>query len=268
MSIREMTPVANIDLNPTTLLIGVAAIGIVLSESALYAGSVAIALWGHFLVLLLCAFVPVRLRTVTSLCQVIALLPVFRIVNLGMPALFDAPLASIVPIYGVLLLAVLLVAGPWGATKVTVGWKLGLFSIPITIPIAFVLAEFEYALYQPDPFVGSWTGPQIVLFAVVMIGFVALVEELLFRGLVQGAFVDYLGRWSGITLASVLFAAMHSGHGVPELVAFAFVIGFAFGVLYDRTGSLLTVIVLHGFLNVFLFGFLAVHGSILGPFIA
>lgn len=67
-------------------------------------------------------------------------------------------------------------------------------------------------------------------------------EEILFRGFLYPVFRARAGRWRGMLITSVLFAALH-GHGiafVPILV-----LGLALNLLYERSGSVVPGAVLH-----------------------
>lgn len=70
-----------------------------------------------------------------------------------------------------------------------------------------------------------------------------LVEELLFRGSIQG---HLLRKWKNpvwaILFSSLIFGAVH---GNPVQIPFAFVLGTALGWMYYRTGSLLPSILMH-----------------------
>jgi membrane protease YdiL (CAAX protease family) len=69
-----------------------------------------------------------------------------------------------------------------------------------------------------------------------------IVEELLFRGLLQNALAKYLPIGGAILLSSFLFAAVHGQpYAIPGLMS----LSVAFGYLYHRTGSLRTNIILH-----------------------
>ena len=69
-----------------------------------------------------------------------------------------------------------------------------------------------------------------------------VVEELLFRGLLQNALTKYLPIWGAILLSSFLFALVHlQPYAIPGLMS----LSIAFGYLYHRTGSLRTNIILH-----------------------
>lgn len=126
---------------------------------------------------------------------------------------------------------------------------------------AVALAEVEYSLLEPPALVPSLDASYLVVLALIMVGLVGFVEELLFRGILQQVLEHRLGVVPGLVLASGLFGLMHSGHGVPEAMAFAAGIGLLFGVLYDVTDSLALVAALHGGLNVLLFGVLPLDGG-------
>ncbi len=75
-----------------------------------------------------------------------------------------------------------------------------------------------------------------------------VVEELLFRGLLQNALTKYLPIWGAIVLSSFLFALVHlQPYAIPGLMS----LSIAFGYLYHRTGSLRTNIILHMTNNAF-----------------
>jgi membrane protease YdiL (CAAX protease family) len=79
---------------------------------------------------------------------------------------------------------------------------------------------------------------------VASVAFVApLLEELLFRGAIQGALMRYFkSPWVGIVLAALLFGVIHLN---PIQVFYATCLGIVFGWVYYRTGSLLPAILGH-----------------------
>lgn len=83
-----------------------------------------------------------------------------------------------------------------------------------------------------------------------------VLEELLFRGAIQGALMRYFrSPWVGIVVASLLFGIIHLN---PVQVFYATCLGIGFGWVYYRTGSLLPAILGHIINNS-----LAVCGAIL-----
>ena len=81
-------------------------------------------------------------------------------------------------------------------------------------------------------------------FGVLSIALLApILEELLFRGAIQGLLQDTLkSPWKAIVISSLIFGIVHMN---PAQIPFAFLLGMMFGWLYYRTGSLLPGIVGH-----------------------
>ncbi|MBR2607342.1 MAG: CPBP family intramembrane metalloprotease [Bacteroidaceae bacterium] len=81
------------------------------------------------------------------------------------------------------------------------------------------------------------------LAVVAMAVLAPIVEEMMFRGAIQG----YLMRrssnpWTGIIITAIIFGAIHMN---PQQVVYATMLGIIFGWIYYRTRSLLPVIVGH-----------------------
>jgi membrane protease YdiL (CAAX protease family) len=82
---------------------------------------------------------------------------------------------------------------------------------------------------------------QILLFAAVAV-IAPLIEELLFRGLLQKSLSHRLPVWAAIGISALIFGAMHMDfYAMPPLV----MMGVIFGVIYHVTGSLRVTILLH-----------------------
>lgn len=94
-----------------------------------------------------------------------------------------------------------------------------------------------------DMFEQMMNNPLGVISIVVM---APLVEELLFRGAIQG---HLMRKWQmpylGIVVSSLIFGVVH---GNPAQIPFAFVVGMALGWMYYLTGSLLPGMLMH-FIN-------------------
>lgn len=70
-----------------------------------------------------------------------------------------------------------------------------------------------------------------------------LLEELLFRGAIQGLLMRYFKNpWVGIIVAALVFGVIHAN---PVQIFYAACLGVGFGWMYYRTGSLLPAIAGH-----------------------
>jgi len=237
-------------------------IGIVTSEWLLFSGRTWPSIWGHLVTLLLCLGF-LRLGDDISLIQVFTLVPLFRIINLGMPVFFELTVYWFPLIYGTLIPALVFVDRINPDIDVIPGWRRGLLLVPVAILLGLLLAEGESAIIQSEALIPTWSLGQLAMITVVMIFFVGFVEEYLFRGLLQDSLKREFGRWPALLVASAVFGLMHSGYGVPAEMAFAGGIGLVFGVAYEYLDSLVFITVTHGILNVFLFAVIPLQGSFL-----
>lgn len=87
-------------------------------------------------------------------------------------------------------------------------------------------------------------------------------EELLFRGIIQTAFVERVGIQGGVVAASVIFALIHLPNyggldGLP-MIGVLFLVSLAFGFVYERTDNLFVPAMVHAAFNAVQFGLLYV----------
>ncbi len=84
-------------------------------------------------------------------------------------------------------------------------------------------------------------GNNILLFVAVAI-LAPLLEEFLFRGLLQNSLMPHMSVWAAILLSAAIFAAVHmDAYAFPPI----FLLGAGFGYLYYVTGSLRVCILMH-----------------------
>jgi len=142
---------------------------------------------------------------------------------------------------------------PWNARFASAGLVVGLL-------VAVRLGAWGYGAFAqemgwtpPAREVGDLTeifGPTVwgLLLSVVLVVIVApLVEEVVFRGVLQGAFAGRVDWRIAIALSAALFALYHF---TPWLFLPLFALGAACGWLAHTRGSLLPAISLHGAYNV------------------
>lgn len=85
------------------------------------------------------------------------------------------------------------------------------------------------------------SGPEVLLCFLMYAIFPAILEELLFRGLILKHLLPY-GKWGAILISALLFGVTHMN---PRQILFAFVIGVLLGICYEYTGSLLLPMMIH-----------------------
>ncbi|MEX0776818.1 MAG: CPBP family intramembrane glutamic endopeptidase [Phycisphaeraceae bacterium] len=90
----------------------------------------------------------------------------------------------------------------------------------------------------------------VALLCVSAIVVAPLLEEVIFRGLVQTSLLSVMGRWPVVGVSAVFFAVMHlPAVGVWQAMPPLLVLGLILGWLYEKTGSLWPGIALHAAFN-------------------
>lgn len=203
----------------------------------------------------------------SRLLTVLSLVPLIRILSLGLPfTQFDdiqwLLIISFPLIAGAAVMMYLLTISRREA-YLQIGSRAAL---PLQVGVAlsgFGLGAVEYFIIPPE---GAWVATltvEVVLPAAIVIGLASgLAEELIFRGLLQPQAERVLGTLAGLLFVALLFAAMHIGFyeildPTKQITAldipFVFAVGLYFGFVVQRTRSLVGVIFAHGLANVTLY---------------
>ena len=120
-------------------------------------------------------------------------------------------------------------------------------SIPLIVAGMFFINVCSEFLGLPDLMQDTFLAMSRNIFGIISITIMApLVEELLFRGAIQGYMLRKgMKPLHAILIASAIFGIIHMN---PIQIPFAFAIGMIFGWLYYRTGSVVPGIIGH-FIN-------------------
>ncbi len=93
-----------------------------------------------------------------------------------------------------------------------------------------------------DPWLWGMVAALVVL--------VPLGEEVIFRGAIQGGLRGMTrSPWVSIVLGAVVFGTMHLGPAAGVAIPGLIVFGIGLGIVYERSGSLLGPMVMHGLFN-------------------
>ncbi len=247
---------------------GTPIITIIFSELLIFEGRLEEAAIAYTLLLLILSFstTVMKKQEVREIHQAFLLLPIFRLVNLSMPIFSEINLYSFVFIYAPLTIPLVIAIS---YQKITFGEKKSIFKkilsqVPLAILAGLVFGEAEYMVIGNRSLIQDISPANVLLFIIIMIFIVGLIEEFIFRAILQKRLVKFLGPTGGILLASLLFGIMHSGYGTPFEMVFAFLVGGFLGYCFYRTKSLPFVIMINGFINIFLFGIIPNLGPGLG----
>lgn len=186
----------------------------------------------------------------TSVWLALMLLPLMRLLNLVIPI----PKSTLW--LGYAFIGLPLVLASWFVGRISQYLPLtfrlerkerlnqALFGL-IGIPLGF----FAFHTLPPVSFLPAVSSPWIVIAAGVLILFGALLEEFIFRGILQQAFIDRFGK-GGVIFTSVLYGSMSLP--LHSAIAFLFytLVSLGFALWVKKTGSLWGVVLAHSLLNI------------------
>ncbi len=214
--------------------------------------------WGLALyaVLLIALLIHTTLRwehPVHRLLLSLTLVPLIRLLSLSLPLTrfpqIDWYLFTSLPLF----VMAFMVMRSLGLTGRAVG--LTRRGLPVQVAIGLTglaLGYAEYLILSPQPLIQELGWPQVWLPALILLVSTGLLEELLFRGILQRTALDALGA-GGLAYVAALFAILHVGHRSELDIAFVFGVGIFFGWAVVKTGSILGVTLSHGLTNIMLF---------------
>jgi membrane protease YdiL (CAAX protease family) len=179
----------------------------------------------------------------------LGLIPVLRLSSLALTTAH--PVASLVVSGTPLLVGVVLAARALDLPGVLALWQIGLRSQWHVALGAIILAALAAPALRLVPVTHQRAFPALAIAALAVFVFAGVLEEMIFRGMIQGALDPLLGGWS-IAVADVLFAATYIGSGSPRYTLFMAAFGMACGWWVRRTGSLAGVAIGHGLLAAWL----------------
>ena len=256
-------PIRNTEASPTQpgILHGVMPravlylLGIALGEFFTSGSQPAIGLVVHgiVLVLLLVQGGAAKRRVVQRFYFSMALVPLIRLMSLSLP------LTKFQFVYWYLIIGTPLFLAAFFSARMmglSIDRLLFNFSKPgsqILVALSGVLLGYmEYVILRPPSLVEDFSFRLIWQPALILLIFTGLLEEVIFRGLLQQASREFLGRW-GISYAALLFAVMHLGYRSMADFLFVLLVALYFGWVVLQTRSILGVTIAHGLTNIGLF---------------
>ncbi len=184
----------------------------------------------------------------------VSLAPLIRLLSLSLP-LRSVPfiywyLIISVPLYvAVFILRRLILQTSWAQ----VGLHGRGLALQALMPfLALPLGMLEYRILRPAPLISGRNPGEFLIAALILLVSTGLVEELIFRGVMQQVAVEVMGR-EGLVYVSAIFAVLHIGHRSLADVFFVFGVALLFGWFVRRTRSIVGVSLTHGLINIWLF---------------
>ena len=214
---------------------------------------IGLVLHGVILLLLILQGASAQRRVAQRFYFSMALVPLIRLMSLSLP------LTNFLFVYWYLIIGTpLFLAAFFSARMMGLSIDRLLFNIRrpgLQLLVALsgvVLGYVEYVILRPQPLVEAFSFRLIWQPALILLIFTGLLEEVIFRGLLQQSSREYIGRW-GVLYAGLLFAVMHLGYRSLTDFLFVLLVALYFGQVVLRTRSILGVTVAHGLTNIGLF---------------
>jgi membrane protease YdiL (CAAX protease family) len=187
--------------------------------------------------------------------QALMLLPLFRLINAVIPTFFQLTLYSYALVYAPMFLPIYLILKNRSFSREEIGVTFKNFwrYLPVAVVTGILLGCGEYFVIHPEMLIPNVDIKGVLALSLIMIFFVGVIEEFIFRSVLQTALIDWAGWTKGLLASSLLFGFMHSGYGLYSEMAFVSAAGLVFGLFFWKTKSLPLVSLLHGVTNISLF---------------
>jgi membrane protease YdiL (CAAX protease family) len=243
---------------------------IALAELLIFSGRIETAVYVHIGILISLSLSSVFIKDseVNKIHQALMLLPVLRLISLAMPTFFEFTLYKFIFVYGSMAIpvAVIVINQRHSLEQIGISMKnIGAY-IVLSVPLGFLLGLGEYLTIRTESMIPDLTFVNLLQLTFVMVFFVGLVEEVIFRSILQNRLKQALSVQESLLITSILFGLMHSGYGTFNEILYTCLVGFIMGLAFYKTKSLPFIALLHGFVNVFLFGILPLYFDRLSGF--
>lgn len=139
-----------------------------------------------------------------------------------------------------------------------IGWGClaTLFLIAFMLPLNNWICKLIVAMGLPDPDVNIQMDlASMIIFAAVLPAFC---EEVIFRGAIAGSIEDNKNKLASLAIAGALFSVFHMN---PAQTVHQFALGALLALLYYRSGSLWTTVIIHFFNNILVIALSVIFGD-------
>ena len=226
--------------------------------------SVLVPLWGILLHAVELVFMSIHCTLVrrinrdqAKLVMAITPVPIIRIASLISPVVQFTVLQWFLVISMVLFASIFTSIRVLGENLTDYGFKMPdrrHYPLEVFIVVCgFLFGFLENGILRPEPFVESLNLVSLLAPFIALYFGTGILEELLFRGVIQKHAIDSFGKWSGIIFTTLVFTIFHMGwESIPDLF-FVGTVGFIFSLVVLKTGSLVGVSFSHAVTNLSLF---------------
>ncbi|MGB0385510.1 MAG: lysostaphin resistance A-like protein [Ardenticatenaceae bacterium] len=185
---------------------------------------------------------------------VLLLIPLTRILSLGLPLTELSQINSYAAVSIPLFVAMMLIIRQDSWSRQELGLTLKHLPLQIVTALAGLsLGWLQYQILQPEPLAPELSLQAVWLPALILFVSTGTLQELMFRGLLQNAAMPVLGHWSSLFFVSALFAILNISYLSLAGGLLMFGIGLIFGLVVAHSRSIIGVTLAHSIMNITLF---------------
>lgn len=191
---------------------------------------------------------------VAELLTALVIAPLVRVLSLSLPLfVFDLRYWYIIVSIPLFISAFFIVRNlRWSLRKIGFNFNYPLIQIAVII-FGFIFGAVEYLILRPEPLVPIPSVESFIVTSLILIIGTGLMEELVFRGVLQQAAEKALGVKGSILFATLVFTTLHIGWNSAIDLMFVFTAGTMWGIVFYRTRSIIGITISHGITNILLF---------------
>jgi hypothetical protein len=189
------------------------------------------------------------------------MMPIIRLMSVAVPLVRFPPIAWYMVVSIPLFISAFTIMRILNLKPRQVGFTFR--QLPLQVMIALtgvILGVAEYAILRPQPLLDSPTLWQFVEPSLYLLIGTGLMEELVFRGIIQQMAEEQMGINPSILFSALIFAIMHIGWRSMLDLVIVFAAGVYWGWVFARTRSLVGITISHGITNIMLFLVLPLAG--------
>ena len=192
-----------------------------------------------------------------QMMMVLTFIPLTRVVNIGFSTIIPEQPEIFIFTSLTMFACLAVTRNNLDMTWRDAGIKLdGLITQLFIAALGIPLGILAYGLLSPEQTITTLSGIEFWSNALTLILFTGVVDELLFRGIFQRVFKAYLGGFWAILFTTALTSLLYTSPHQPATLLIALIFGLIFGVIRQRTDSVMGVGLAHGIANVIAFLYL------------
>ncbi len=188
------------------------------------------------------------------LSQAMILLPLINIISLNIIEITIQPIFWLAIATVPATIAIIILMKNQHIKRENAGLIIGNLPLQLIISLTGVaIGVIEYNIIKPTAIISNFNPTSIIIASLIIIISTGLLEELIFRGIIQKLAENIMGSILGIIFASILFTILNINWNSPLNIIFIFLISLYYGYVFQKTRSILGIGISHGLCNVTLF---------------